>query len=162
MVQSSSLVRRTHAEPGAAELVHSVHDLMKAFLRQSPPTLAAEGISMGQFWALHLVSSLEAPTVSTVARHLSISAPAVCSNLDLLEDAGMILRRRSAQDRREVEISLTPKGRRAEARVWAEIGRLMEEVTAGIDPKDIATSTRVFHELRRNLDRRLPQLEAAQ
>ncbi|HXY12749.1 MAG TPA: MarR family transcriptional regulator [Thermoplasmata archaeon] len=153
MVASSALASTETRPENAEMLVTSVHEVLRSVLRRVHPTLDAEGISMGQFWALHLVSSLGSTSVSAVARHLSLSAPTVCANIDQLEAARLVARHRSQRDRRAVELTLTPKGRRVEARVWARIGEVMTEAIAeaGLPPNDIATTVRVFRELDRQL-----------
>ncbi|MFZ0891071.1 MAG: MarR family transcriptional regulator [Thermoplasmata archaeon] len=135
----------------AEKLVTSVHEVMRSVLHSLHPVLEAEGISMGQFWSLHLVSSLETASVSVVARHLSVSAPSVCVSIDQLEESGLVVRKRSPSDRRAVELSLTTKGRKVEGRVWAEVGRTMAQAAGALSPKDVATAIRVFQELNRRL-----------
>ncbi|MGA8603498.1 MAG: MarR family transcriptional regulator [Thermoplasmata archaeon] len=152
MVATAALAHRETAHPEAEELVASVHEVMRSVLHRIHPTLEAEGISMGQFWALHLVSSLRAASVSTVARHLSVSAPTVCASVDQLEASGLVTRHRSERDRRAVDLSLTPKGRKVESRVWARIGRVMAEAAEELPPEDVATAVRVFRELNGRLD----------
>lgn len=152
MVATTVLVAREETLHGAEELVESVHDVMRVILHRLHPTLEAEGISMGQFWALHLVSSLRSASVSSLARHLSVSAPSVCANLDQLEAAGLLTRRRSQRDRRAVDLSLTPKGRKVEARVWARVGRVMSEALGALPPEEVATAARVFQALGRHLE----------
>jgi DNA-binding MarR family transcriptional regulator len=152
MVATPALVRRESPSAEADQLVASVHEVMRSVLHQIHPALEAEGISMGQFWALHLVSSLRSASVSTVARHLSVSAPTVCANVDQLEAAGLVVRQRSVRDRRGVDLSLTPKGRKVESRVWTRIGRLMSDAAGDLPPEDVATAVRVFRELNHRLD----------
>ncbi|HYA70693.1 MAG TPA: MarR family transcriptional regulator [Thermoplasmata archaeon] len=135
-----------------ASLIDLVHDVLQGSLRQVHPTLAKEGITMGQFWAIHTVSSLEAASLSTVARYLGVSSPSACANIDQLEAAGLVRRRRSEQDRRTVELSLTPQGRKVETRVWREIGRVMAEAGRGLDPNDLAAAVRVFREIAHELE----------
>lgn len=125
---------------------------MRAVLRLAHPSLEAEGISMGQFWALHLVSSLGAIQMNRMARLLAVSAPTVCAKVDELEGAGLVSRHRSQRDHRAVEITLTPKGRKVEARIWARIGEMMAEAAGDISPTDVATAVRVFRELNLRLD----------
>src|SRR5208282_4033086 len=144
MVPTAALGRRARVPAESDELVVSVHEVMRSLLHRTHPVLEAEGISMGQFWALHLVSSLRAASVSTVARHLSVSAPTVCASVDSLEAAGLVTRHRSERDHRAVELSLTGKGRKVEARVWSRIGRLMGEAAEGLSPEDVTTAVRVF------------------
>ncbi|MGI0130085.1 MAG: MarR family winged helix-turn-helix transcriptional regulator [Thermoplasmata archaeon] len=152
MTAATTLVRPAPGPVETDELVASVHEVMRSVLHRAHPTLEAEGISIGQFWALHLVSSLRSASVSTVARHLAVSAPTVCVNVDQLEAAGLVTRHRSERDRRAVELSLTAKGRRVEARVWAQIGRLMAAAARHLSSEDVATAVHVFRELNRELD----------
>ncbi len=152
MVSAVALHRHGASAVAADQLVESVHDVMRSVLHRAHPALEAEGISMGQFWGLHMVSSLRAASLSTVARHLAVSAPTACSNVDSLEVLGLVSRRRSARDRRTVELSLTPKGRRVESRIWAHLGRLVSEASEGLSVRDLETALRVFRELYRRLD----------
>jgi MarR family transcriptional regulator, organic hydroperoxide resistance regulator len=154
MVAAAMLASREASASDPEQLVSSVHEVMRSVLHRIHPTLEAEGISMGQFWALHLVSSLRSASVSAVARHLSVSAPTVCANVDQLESAGLVTRHRSERDRRAVDLSLTAKGRKVESRVWARIGQVMAEAAEELPSKDVATAVRVFRELSFRLDGR--------
>jgi MarR family transcriptional regulator, organic hydroperoxide resistance regulator len=158
MVGASVLVDRETRPRPAEELVESVHDVMRSVLHRIHPTLDEEGISMGQFWALHLVSSFGSTSVSAVARHLNVSAPTVCGNIDQLEAAGLVARHRSERDRRAVELTLTPKGRKVESRVWARIGRVMADAAGELPPDDVTTAHRVFRALSRRLDSDLEEM----
>jgi len=152
MVATAALSRRDRPRADPDQLVNSVHEVMRSVVHRLQPALENEGISTGQFWALHLVSSLRSASLSTVARHLSVSAPTVCANVDQLEAAGLVTRHRSDRDRRAVELALTAKGRKVETRIWGRIGRLMNEAAEGLPPNDVATAVRVFQELQRRLE----------
>jgi MarR family transcriptional regulator for hemolysin len=150
-----SAVPKAEVRPGATEvteLIDLVHEVLKGSLRRLHPTLAKEGITMGQFWAIHTVSSLEAASLSTVARYLGVSSPTACANIDQLEAAGLVRRQRSERDRRAVELSLTPRGRKVEVRVWSEIARVMSEAGRDLDPGEVAAAVRVFREVARRLE----------
>ncbi len=142
------------------DLVVSVHETMRAVLHRLQPALDAEGVSMGQFWALHLVSSLRSASMNTVARHLSLSAPTVCASIDQLEASGLVTRRRSSRDRRAVELDLTARGRRVEARIWGQIGRLMSQAAEDLPADDVAAALRVFRELHHRLGPMAPGVRA--
>jgi len=137
-------------------LIDLVHQVLQGSLRRLHPTLAKEGITMGQFWAIHTVSSLESASLSTVARYLGVSSPTVCANVDQLEAAGLVRRQRSQRDRRAVELSLTPRGRKVETRVWREIARVAIEAGRDLDPEDVAAAVRVFREVARRLESEAP------
>ena len=151
MIASPKVASRTESAQ-IAELITLVREVLHGSLRELHPTLAKEGITMGQFWAIHTVSSLEAASLSTVARYLGVTPPSACANIDELEEAGLVRRQRSARDRRTVELSLTPLGRRVEARVWTEIGRVMSRAGLSLDPADLDAAVRVFRELADKLE----------
>jgi MarR family transcriptional regulator, organic hydroperoxide resistance regulator len=152
MVMTSRDASGESSPDDAAELAKSIHDIILSVLRQIQPTVEAEQISKGQFLAMHVLSSMNAASVSDVARHLAIKAPTVCVTVDQLEEAGLVTRQRSARDHRTVEVSLTPKGRRVEARVWTRIGRRIAEAAGDLPPDDLAAAIRVFRELNRRLN----------
>jgi MarR family transcriptional regulator, organic hydroperoxide resistance regulator len=140
------------ASAAPEELVTAVHEVMGSVLRRLTPALESEGITMGQFWALKSVSSLGRTSLTSMARQLAIAPPTVCGNVDLLVKAGLVARHRSQRDRRAVELSLTPAGRRVEARVWRAVAQVMAPATAELAPGDVATATRVFRAIRAHLD----------
>jgi len=152
MVATPAFARRESSNADAEELISSVHEVIRSVLRRTHPALEAEGISMGQFWALHLVSSLRSASVSTVARHLSVSAPTVCANVDSLEAAGLVTRHRSERDRRAVDLILTAKGRKVEARIWSRMGEVMSEATQELPAEDVRAAVRVFREVNQRLE----------
>jgi DNA-binding MarR family transcriptional regulator len=151
-MNATTLSARLERSASVDDLVDSVHGVMRTVLHHVHPVLEAEGISMGQFWSLHLVSSLRPTSMSAVARHLSLSAPTVCASIDQLEAGGLVTRRRSARDRRAVELDLTARGRRVEARVWAEMGRVMSRAARELPAEDLAAALRVFQELHQQLE----------
>jgi DNA-binding MarR family transcriptional regulator len=153
MVGAVSLTHRlSPVRSDGEQLVTSVHEVMRLVLHRLHPVLEDEGISMGQFWSLHLVSALPDASVTDIARHLSVSCPTVSASVDQLEESGLIARRRSTHDRRSVELSLTPKGRRVEARVWAALGGTMAEAAGDLPRADVAVAVRVFQGLSRRLE----------
>ena len=143
---------REATEPVPGALVEAVHGAMKALLRQVEPVLDEEGISMGHFWSLHLVSSLGPLSLSSVARGLSQSPPTVCANVDHLVRTGLVARRRSERDRRTVELTLTPAGRRVEARVWRAIAKVAQTAVRDLPASDVRAATRVFETIRTELE----------
>ncbi len=151
-----AVLRSSPHEPavpnGPEELAASVHDAMRSLLRRLQPVLEDEGISMGQFWGLHAISSLGPTSVNSVAHKLLVSAPTACANLDTLVRAGFLERRRSEADRRRVELALTAKGREAESRVWRAIAVAMSEGTRGFSRREISAAARVFRALVEHLE----------
>src|SRR5271156_4411027 len=100
MVAIASELERPAPPGGVGELVDLVHEVMRSSLHRLHPTPGKEGIPMAQFGALHVVSSLAAASVSSVARNLGVAPPTACANLDQLEAAGRVLSILSDRSRR--------------------------------------------------------------
>lgn len=156
MIATQAALSTLPERGNSQQLIDGVHEIMRSVLRSLQPALESEGISIGQFWALHLVSSLPSASPSAVARYLAVSPPTVCANVDQLEAAGFLVRHRSRTDRRAVDLSLTPKGQRVEARIWKRIERLITDASRDLAPEDLGATIRVFRELNRRLSPNSP------
>jgi len=75
------------------------------------------GFSMTQFIVLGLIgnaqTSGESCTISSMATHLGIDPATVVRTVDSLENRGLVERRRSREDRRQVFVEFTAAGRAA-------------------------------------------------
>ncbi|HTW56028.1 MAG TPA: MarR family transcriptional regulator [Thermoplasmata archaeon] len=151
MVAMAAPERRLEPAASIGALVDALHGVMSSSVQRLHPTLAREGITMGQFWALHAVSSVDASSPSAVARNLRVSPPTACANLDQLESAGLVRRHRSERDRRSVRLSLTARGRKVESRVWAKIADELADAAEAIPAGDLAVALRVFREIEQRL-----------
>jgi MarR family transcriptional regulator, organic hydroperoxide resistance regulator len=148
----ASGTQRAASSPEAGEFAKSVHGMIRVLMHRLQPIVEAEGISKAQFWAMHVLSSISVASVNDVARHLAVSAPSMCVTVDQLEEAGLVTRNRSSRDRRTVEVSLTPKGQRMEARVWAKIEQMVTGAIDDLPKADIVVTSRVIRELSLRLD----------
>jgi DNA-binding MarR family transcriptional regulator len=72
--------------------------------------LAPLGITGGQASLLWTIRSSPGIGVRELAAAEGVSPPAMTAYVDRLEGAGLVVRRRSAQDRRRVELGLTEEG----------------------------------------------------
>ena len=97
-----------------AELRSAFAELMR---RRSPPARprpAGPGeLSTAQVRALIQLAKDEQVTAGELAKRAELSPGAMTAMLDQLEHAGMITRRRSTTDRRQVIVALTERGRAA-------------------------------------------------
>ena len=68
------------------------------------------GLTTPQRVIIQAVGELGTPTVSEIAKAVSLSLATVTTILNRLQDNGLVLRSRSASDRRRVRITLTREG----------------------------------------------------
>jgi DNA-binding MarR family transcriptional regulator len=131
-----------------AELVDLVHEIVDLSLHWLQPKLKEEGVTIGEFMAMHIVANIDGVSVSAVAQQLGVSPPTVCVNIDHLEAAGLMRRQRSERDHRAVELSLTPRGQKIEERAWKQLTQFVSEAAGGIPETDIDAAIRVFRAAR--------------
>jgi MarR family transcriptional regulator, multiple antibiotic resistance protein MarR len=122
----------------------AVRDTERALVVHMMPEVIARGLTAHQFWPLYYLARGSESHPAELARRLGITAPACTASIDQLVDADLIVRRRSATDRRQVVLALTPKGRRVLAAIWRQVDDWIEEATAKVSDEDIATAARVL------------------
>ena len=93
-----------------------------------------------QLAILHRVDKSPGITMSQLAERLDLSTPTVVRAVDALERKQFVVRRRSARDRREVEMEITPAGAEARSaldaarreRLLRLLGDMSEDEIAGL------------------------------
>ncbi len=88
-----------------------------------------------------LVFSGEVP-IGQLAAVEQVSPPAITKTVTALEEAGLVRRSRSPQDRRVVLVSATPKGRALLERGRAARVRAVADLLAGLSDTDLRTLRR--------------------
>lgn len=137
-------------------MLDALRDAQRALSTHLLPEAIARGLTPHQFWPLyHLGREVESHPAE-LARRLGITMPACTASVDQLVMAGLIVRKRSATDRRRVVLALTPKGRRVLAEVARIVGQGVEAATAGLPDQDVATAARVLRVLAGQLRTRRP------
>jgi DNA-binding MarR family transcriptional regulator len=133
---------------GRVGLLDAVRDAQRAVVvRLMPEVLSRGGITPHQFWPLYHLGREAESHPGELARRLGITMPACTASVDQLVAAGLIVRRRSATDRRRVVLALTPKGRRVLTEVGRRFGRGVAAATVGVPERDVATTARVLRVL---------------
>ncbi|TMV05669.1 MarR family transcriptional regulator [Ruegeria sediminis] len=73
------------------------------------------GVTAAQFRALQIIAEKDDATAKEIALRMRVSQATVTSLVDKLVAEGLVLREKSEQDRRQINIHLTGKGRRTVA-----------------------------------------------
>jgi DNA-binding MarR family transcriptional regulator len=88
---------------------------IRKFIRFSERAAREAGVEPQQHQLLLAVKGIPRetlPTIGEIARRLQVVHHSAVELVDRLEEQGLIQRRRSSEDRRQVLLSLTPKGER--------------------------------------------------
>jgi DNA-binding MarR family transcriptional regulator len=128
--------------------------LLKLILHRAQQDARELDTTLPQCWALRLLAVEGNMTPGRLAEELGVKMPAVTSLVTHLERRGWVHRHRSSPDRREVQISLRPQGRRV-LRRFRDAQRLVRgELLRGISPDDQRRLTELLRLGTRNLMRR--------
>jgi MarR family transcriptional regulator, 2-MHQ and catechol-resistance regulon repressor len=94
------------------------------------------GLTQGQFAVLEALHHLGPMCQHTLAKKLLRSGGNTTVVIDNLERKKWVKRIRSKSDRRQIEIHLTPKGKRLIERVFPEHARVVEKLMAGLTSEE--------------------------
>jgi len=126
--------------PGTYSADESVGFLMKRalglLLQESDKRLAPHGLTNAQWGPLFKIRKSHATTVAELARQMHMDAGAMTRLLDRLEAKGLCRRVRSTEDRRVVQIELTPEGERIADEVPAVLSEVMNGLLAGFSVQE--------------------------
>lgn len=89
-------------------------------------------IPRGQAMVLCVVAMHNGITQSEIADQLSVQGATVTNMLQRLEEAGLVVRHRDADDNRLVRVHLTEEGLQKERSINAQFGALQELIFQGI------------------------------
>src|SRR5690606_19595994 len=98
------------AADATASLVRSVRRIAQAIDVRSGEIARLAGLTLPQLLVLQSIRALGEVSTSAISRDVSMSSPTVVAVLDRLEAKGLIVRYRSATDRRVVHARLTEAG----------------------------------------------------
>jgi DNA-binding MarR family transcriptional regulator len=98
---------RAQLRSGIGKLLRRAH---RSYSRRLQDELATHGVSLAQYLHLRELWELNGLTQNELSQKVGIEKASSTAVLDALERNGLILRVRNAQDRRKVNVHLTPAG----------------------------------------------------
>jgi len=110
--------------------------LARALVAAEEPILHAHEISMWGYIVLTALAEQPVRTQAALAQAIGADKSRIISDLDELQQRGLIQRQPDAADRRVHLLSLTPEGSRVRQSVQAAIRRREEQVLAVLPPGD--------------------------
>ena len=108
-------------------------------------------ISVEQFHILRFIRRGHG-SVSELADVRNISRPAISQGVDALVNKGLVTRTQSVEDRRYVELELTPEGDALLDSVFQDTREWMKESLGSFSPEDLELAMRGMEVLRKMID----------
>jgi len=139
-----------HYTPGQS-LGYLVRDTFRAFTRELETRIAAEGVSIGQWYFLRALWEEDGLTQRELSRRVGMMEPTTVTAVNSMEAKGLVRRERDASDRRKMKIVLTPHGRGLKAKLLPCAKAVNELAAEGLSEEEVATLRRLLGRARRNL-----------
>jgi DNA-binding MarR family transcriptional regulator len=138
-------------------IVDRINGIDRRFRRAMEETLSQFGLSLGEWLLLTSLRWTGPPhrqSPGDLAKKLELSTGAMTNRLDRLERAGLIRRLPDPDDRRGVQVELTPQG----LRMWHKSGAVQAEkeaiVAAALSPAEMDQLNGLLRRVMLELERR--------
>ena len=119
----------------------------RSIRRHLAATMCEHKLHPGQEAVLRAVRSHDLASQTDLASQLGISSASMTGLLQRLESAGLVVRERKRDDRREVLISLTASGKAAAARADAAWQAFDREIRSVLSDTEVEQLRRLLHRL---------------
>jgi len=134
-------------------LAHLVKDASRAFVRALQTRLVLHDVSPGHWSFLRVLWERDGLTQRELSVEAGVMEPTTFSALKAMEGAGYIERRHLANNRKNVHVFLTPRGRALKAKLVPLAEEVNRVAVAGLPAGEIALLRRVLLALIENLAR---------
>lgn len=129
-----------------------MRDATRAMLRVTAAKLGEHGITLTQYFVLRTLWENEGPSQRELARQLAVPESAVATLVDDLEQAGLVVRKRSTKDRRRMHLHSTAKAAALRPQLLEHGMSVLEGMLDGVTARSVAQLRRTLKQMKANLD----------
>src|SRR5881628_3440967 len=119
-------------------LAHLVKDATRALVRALQVRLVEHGVSFGHWTFLRILWEHDGITQRALSAQAGVMEPTTFSALKAMEKLGYVERRQLADNRKNVYIHLTPRGRALKQSLVPLAEDVNRIAVAGVEPADVA------------------------
>jgi DNA-binding MarR family transcriptional regulator len=134
-------------------LAHLVKDATRALVRALQMRLVEHGVSFGHWTFLRILWEHDGLTQRELSVHAGVMEPTTFSALKAMEQLGYITRRQMPDNRKNIYVFLTAKGRALKGKLVPLAEEVNRVAVTGISPADIARSREILIAIIENLAR---------
>lgn len=106
-----------------------------------------EGLTNDQFLILRLINSQELCTSTYLAEAVAVGKSSITAIINRLDEAGMIMRTRDEEDRRQVYLTLTDHGQQVYQMAEKHVQEVISPYLFHFEEKDIEKFVTMFEKL---------------
>jgi MarR family transcriptional regulator for hemolysin len=127
-----------------------LHATSKAVSRAFNDALASAGGSLPIWLILNALVTEPRRTQLDLARAVGIVGPTLVRHLDVIEQQGLVERRRDSADRRAIQVELTRAGRSLHGRLLTNVISFNQQLLSGLGAEEVASLRTLLDHLRDN------------
>jgi len=134
-------------------LAHLVKDATRALVRALQMRLTGHGVSFGHWTFLRILWNSDGLTQRKLSEEAGVMEPTTFAALQAMEKLGYVTRRQIPENRKNVYIHLTARGRALKGKLVPLAEEVNEIAVRGVKAADTATARRVLLAIIENLAR---------
>ncbi|GGK19889.1 hypothetical protein GCM10011583_59720 [Streptomyces camponoticapitis] len=137
----SPLTGQPRPRENMSEAARAASELLEVLWGRGQEAAPSGTVSPSQLRALLVLEKYDGTNLRSLGRALGSRPPSVSRLCDRMEALGLVERRTSSTSRREVELRLSPRGRKVLEEHRAIRARELSAVLDGMDPSAVAALT---------------------
>jgi DNA-binding MarR family transcriptional regulator len=143
-----------HGDNWSAEesIGYLLRTTVSTLMRAAETAMRPHGLTSVQWAPLMIISRGGNPTAASLARDLNTDTGAMTRMLDRLEAKGLLMRSRSATDRRVVELTLTEQGRELTTLIPHHLAKVYNSHLSGFSHDEFNTLKNMLRRIIANRD----------
>jgi DNA-binding MarR family transcriptional regulator len=134
-----------------AHLGHLIREASRAYTRALQSRISRHGVTIGQWFFLCALWERDGMTQRELSQRVGMMEPTTVTALNGMERRGYITRVRNADDRRKVNIFLTPRGRELRDVLEPHARELHRRALAGMPAADAGSAVAAIRAVIANL-----------
>ncbi len=145
------MISEVMLEPEPQQVASELRPVLLRLSRELRKETEQLGVTARQATLLWLVKRSPGLSLAELAAEEGISPPALSGHVDRLENAGLLERVRSTEDRRRVGLRLTEEGARLMRRIRARRTTWLADRLGGLEPSELSAVEAAVPALKRLL-----------
>lgn len=122
-------------------------------MRELQGRLAEHGVSFGHWTFLRILWERDGLTQRELSDEAGVAEPSTNAAIKAMEDLGYVTRKRLPDNRKNIYVRLTPKGRALKAKLVPLAKAVNRDAVRGLPADDVETTRRVLMLVTENLKR---------
>jgi DNA-binding MarR family transcriptional regulator len=132
-------------------LAHVIRETTRALVRALTQRLAEHGVSFGHWTFLRILWEKDGLTQRELSAEAGVTEPSTFAAIRAMEKQGYVTRRQVAENRKNVYVHLTAKGRALEAKLVPLAEEVNRLAVRGVTSGDVQAARRVLLSIIDNL-----------